>query len=112
MVSGSDDANHRGFNVNSSHQLFLSQRTTRITGRRELTRISQFAGHRRSRACDGSSKPLSRRVFVEFIVSGRCSVWQWWLVNLSVGERRWMLHTISLTERLDHGFIRKRSSSE
>ena len=67
---------------------------------------------RLSLATTGSSKPLSRRVFVEFIVSGRCSVWQWWLVNLSVGERRWMLHTISLTERLDHGFIRKRSSSE
>ena len=29
--------------------------TTRITGRRELTLISKSAGHRRSRACDGSS---------------------------------------------------------
>lgn len=31
-----------------------SGRTTRITGRRELTLISQNAGYRRSRACDGS----------------------------------------------------------
>ncbi len=29
-------------------------RTTRITGRRELTLISKSTGHRRSRACDGS----------------------------------------------------------
>jgi hypothetical protein len=29
-------------------------------------------------------------------------VWQWAKVNLSEGERRWMLRTISLTERLDH----------
>ena len=29
--------------------------TTRITGRRELTLISNSAGHRRSRACDGYS---------------------------------------------------------
>ena len=34
----------------------VSARTTGITGRRELTLTSQSAGHRRSRACNGSSR--------------------------------------------------------
>ena len=34
---------------------FFTRRTTRITGRRELMLISKSAGHRRSRACVGSS---------------------------------------------------------
>jgi hypothetical protein len=38
----------------------------------------------------------------KLIVLRNGRVWQWAKVNLSEGERRWMLRTISLTERLDH----------
>lgn len=38
------------------HWSILSRRTTRITGRRESMLISRPTSHRRSRACDGSSR--------------------------------------------------------
>ena len=39
--------------------------TSRITGRRELTLICKSAGHRRSRACDGSPLSVERLVISE-----------------------------------------------
>ena len=48
----------------------------------------------------------------KLIVLGNGRVWQWGKVNLSEGERRWMLHTISLTERLDHDLKQQQQQRE
>jgi|694.fasta_scaffold20638_12 hypothetical protein len=44
------------FYVYGIHASILPQRSTRITGRRKLSLLSRSPGHRRSRACDGSSR--------------------------------------------------------
>ena len=87
--------------------LLICRRTTKITRLppRDFDFRKRPIGNSGAFFC--SSKPLSRRGHVVRMVSGKSRVWQWGMVNLSEGERRWMLRSISKTERFEHGHIKQ-----